>query len=92
MYTLDLATSARKSLKKLQRNGKFDKKLFDSVVRTLCSGHELGAKFKDHQLKGPLSTYRECHLGFDLLVVYEIDHTLRMVTIAKIGTHDELFG
>lgn len=92
MYSLILATSARKSLKRLSRSGRFDKKEFDSVVHSLRVGKKLHAKYQDHQLKGELSDFRECHLAFNLLVQYRRFEQFRVLSIEKIGTHDELFG
>ena len=58
----------------------------------LRSGGILPDSFRDHQLKGELSIYRELHLGYDLLVQYRRNEEKQIITIAKIGTHTELFG
>ena len=52
----------------------------------------LPVSYRDHQLHGELSIYREFHLVDDLLVQYKRNEALRVITIAKIGTHSELFG
>ncbi len=59
------------------------------VVFKLLNGIELDYKYKDHQLKGALKDYRECHIKPDLLLMYAIvDDILELVNI---GSHSELF-
>jgi mRNA interferase YafQ len=91
MYEVRFSRLAKKSLKKLGRSGSFNKKDFEVFLERLLRGDVLPRIYKDHQLKGSLSDFRECHIGFDLLVVYEKDTTLQLIVIANIGTHDELF-
>lgn len=51
---------------------------------------QLLAAFKDHQLKGKLSAYKECHLQGDVLLIYtDKDDTVNLLVIAN---HDELHG
>ncbi|HEX2792202.1 MAG TPA: type II toxin-antitoxin system YafQ family toxin [Candidatus Paceibacterota bacterium] len=91
MYELRFTHLAKKSLKKLGRSGSFDAKELEALLGYLIQGSALPARYKDHQLKGKLSAFRECHLGFDLLVKYERDESLKMVVIADFGTHSDLF-
>lgn len=92
MYELAVSVNAKRSLRKLARSGKFNEERYIQVVTFLKRGEALPLSFGDHQLKGALSAYRECHLGFDLILVYEKDEKLKVVTVTKIGTHDEVFG
>ena len=51
---------------------------------------KLEDKYKDHQLKGNMKDFRECHIKPDLLLVYMIeDNVLKLVDI---GSHSELFN
>ncbi|MBI4065685.1 type II toxin-antitoxin system mRNA interferase toxin, RelE/StbE family [Candidatus Kaiserbacteria bacterium] len=52
----------------------------------------LPEQYKDHQLHGDLAHFRECHIGFNQLLLYERDEALGIIVISKIGTHAELFG
>jgi len=92
MYQIKLASSTRKALKKLGRSGKFNQTIFNKVVRCLQNGDPLPFFVKDHQLQGNFIGSRECHLEFNLLLIYERDDVERIVTISDIGTHQELFG
>jgi mRNA interferase YafQ len=63
---------------------------FVDAISILASGKELPAQYKDHQLKGKLSKFREFHIGGDLLVMYAIEDDI--IYLLRIGTHSELFG
>jgi len=91
MYEITFSKRAERSLKRLHRSGSFSREAFDSLLTLLAASDPLPPRYKDHQLKGKLAEYRECHLVFDLLVVYERDDTQKVVTIVATGTHDDLF-
>jgi len=63
---------------------------FIDAISLLANNKILPAKYKDHQLKGSLSKYREFHIGGDLLVMYVIEDEI--LYLLRIGTHSELFG
>ena len=92
MYTLAFATRARKSLRKYNRSGSFPRAKFEKALDCLRSGESLPVSYGDHALHGELFIYREFHLTDDLLVQYKRNEELRVITVAKIGTHTELFG
>lgn len=92
MYRIVYAQSARKSLKRKGRSGSFPKTAFEELVALLIVGKVLPARFKDHGLGGDLEIFRECHITFDLLVIYKRNEYLRVVTIQNVGTHSEIFG
>jgi len=91
-YRLKVSNKAQKTLKKLGRSGKFNPAILNKILHCLENGGVLPEQYKDHQLHGDLAGFSECHLGFNLLLQYEKDEALRLITIAKIGTHQELFG
>ncbi|KND50864.1 MAG: YafQ toxin protein [Parcubacteria bacterium C7867-007] len=91
MYELRFTRLAKKSLKKLDHSGSFNRKHLEVLLEYFIRGTSLPAKYKDHQLKGDLSQFRECHLDFDLLVKYERDEALQVVVVVDIGTHSNLF-
>lgn len=92
MYDIAYAQSARKALKRRRRSGSFPEATFKELLALLMLGRPLPINFKDHELQGSLSDRRECHLGFNLLVVYRRIEELKVVTVLAIGTHAELFG
>lgn len=92
MYELVYSQEARKALKRLRRSGSFPTDAMDELLPLFIHGKTLPAHYKDHQLHGDLARFRECHLGFNLLLQYEKDEMLGFITISNIGTHQELFG
>lgn len=92
MYEVVYAQSARKSLKRKRRSGSFPDPAFKKLLALFMKGEPLPAQYKDHELGGYLSEFRECHLTFDLLVMYKRNEYLQIVTIKNVGTHPELFG
>ena len=47
-------------------------------------------KYCDHELKGNLKDYRECHIKPDLLLIYEPND--KVIQLVRIGSHSELYG
>lgn len=92
MYQIIYSQGARKALKRLRMSGSFPNAIFKELLTLFMCGRSLPIHFKDHALHGNLSTNRECHIGFNLLVVYERDDDQMAVTISKVGTHGEIFG
>jgi len=92
MFEIIFTVRAKKALLKYGRSGSFPKKKFRRVMNLLRAGNALPQSLQDHQLKGNLSDFREFHLASDILVRYERDEAVFLITISKIGTHAELFG
>lgn len=66
-----------------------DLKVIFEVVSTLEQEATLDTKYKDHDLIGNWSNFRECHIKPDLLLIYK--RTLSELQLARIGTHSHLF-
>lgn len=88
-YHLFKTNSFKRSYKKQRLTDEEDLAYID-IVYNLLSDVKLEDKYKDHQLKGSMKDFRECHIKPDLLLVYIIeDNTLKLVDI---GSHSELFN
>lgn len=59
------------------------------IMLMLIRGEKLPLENRDHQLKGELSNYRECHIGGDFLLMYRSGSGV--LIFARTGTHSELF-
>lgn len=66
--------------------------LLDDIVRALSRGETLPEKNKDHALSGDWVGHRECHILPDWLLIYRIEDDLLILTLARTGTHSDLFG
>ena len=77
--------------KRIKRLNGFKEEVFTEVVDTLARGKKLGKEYKDHKLTGNLKDYRECHLAPDILLLYQVDDGLLILTLVNIGNHAQIF-
>ncbi len=66
--------------------------LLDDIVWVLSRGETLPEKNKDHALSGNREEHRGCHILSDWLLIYRIEDDLLIPTLARTGTHSDLFG
>ena len=66
--------------------------LLDDIIRKLSKGEPLPEKNKDHALSGDWIGHRECHIQPDWLLVYRIEDNVLVLTLARTGTHSDIFG
>lgn len=66
--------------------------LLENVIASLAMGEPLPEKYKDHNLTGNWSGHRECHILPDWLLIYRIEDDVLVLTLARTGTHSDLFG
>ncbi|TLD97398.1 type II toxin-antitoxin system YafQ family toxin [Helicobacter jaachi] len=78
----------RKEYKKLSSRLKDE---VDKVLEKLENGETLESKHKDHGLSGNLSGLRDCHVRFDLVLIYQKDGQNLIITAMRINTHSEIF-
>lgn len=80
----------KRDLKLIKKRG-YDLSLLAVVVDTLASGQVLPEKYKDHNLLGNYSGFRECHITPDWLLIYEIVEDELILYLTRTGTHSDLF-
>ncbi|MDO4921198.1 MAG: type II toxin-antitoxin system YafQ family toxin [Phascolarctobacterium sp.] len=66
--------------------------ILERIITTLAMGETLPEKHKDHALSGDWNGYRECHILPDWLLIYRIEDNVLVLTLARNGTHSDLFG
>lgn len=90
-YTVKFTTQFKKDYKLSMKRGlKID--LLEQIVASLADGIALPDKNKDHALTGNWAGHRECHILPDWLLVYRIEDDVLILTLARTGTHGDLFG
>ena len=89
MINIIYSTQFKKDFKKARKLPLQHLKLLFEVVLTLEQNIALDAKFKDHELSGNWSNFRECHIKPDLLLIYKTSET--ELQLARLGSHSELF-
>ena len=65
--------------------------LLEEVVAALAMGEPLPDRNRDHALTGSWSGYRECHILPDWLLIYRIVDEVLVLTLARTGSHSDLF-
>ena len=90
-YTVKFTTQFRKDYKLAIKRG-LKIELLEEVVALLATGTPLPEKNKDHALSGDWAGHRDCHILPDWLLIYRIEDDVLVLTLARTGTHSDLFG
>lgn len=90
MLEVVLSNRFKKDLKLAAKRG-YNLDLLENVVDTLARGEKLTEKFRDHELIGNYSGFRECHIQPDWLLVYRIENSELILFLSRTGTHSDLF-
>ena len=90
-YIVKPTTQFKKNFKlAMKRSMKIE--LLEEVIAMLAMGETLPDKHKDHALTGNWVGHRECHILPDWLLIYRIEDKVLVLTLARTGTHSDLFG
>ena len=85
----------QKDWDRLLKSGRYDMGRFkETMLLILANDGPLPAEYNDHQLTGKLAEFRECHVGGNFLLMYQVvmvDKLWGAVFFARAGTHSELF-
>lgn len=82
--------SFKRDYKKIQKRG-YDLTLLKEVLQLLADEKPLPEKYREHQLKGNYKGYMECHILPDWLLIYKIEKDIMIISLARTGTHSDLF-
>jgi mRNA interferase YafQ len=83
----------KRNLRAAQKQG-LDINQLEWCIDQLAQDISLPPNWKDHQLKGHLRRYRECHIGGagDWLLVYEKQDNEMILYLLGTGSHTDLLG
>ncbi len=90
MLEVVLSNRFKKDLNLAQKRG-FDLNLLNEVVDILANESPLPEKYRDHDLIGNFSGFRECHIKPDWLLVYRLEADDLVLMLFRTGTHSDLF-
>lgn len=90
-YVVKLTTQFKKDYKLAMKRG-LKIGLLEDVIAVLAMGETLSEKQKDHALTGNWVGHRECHILPDWLLIYRMEDDVLVLTLARTGTHSDLFG
>ena len=89
-YTVKFTAQFKRDYKLALKRG-LNITLLENIVAVLAMGESLPEKNKDHALTGNWTGHRECHILPDWLLVYRIEENVLVLTLARTGTHSDLF-
>ena len=80
----------KKDYKLAMKRG-YDMDAIDQVIRLLAAEETLPPQYRDHALSGVWKGFRECHILPDWLLIYSVQSQVLTLTLARTGTHSDLF-
>ena len=90
-YTVKPNSQFKKDYKLAMKRG-LDISLLEDIIAKLALGESLPEKNRDHALSGNWNGYRECHILPDWLLIYKLEDNVLILTLARTGTHSNLFN
>lgn len=79
---------------RLSESGRYDmKRLKEAMLILIANDNSLGPEWLDHPLKGEWVDHRECHIGGDFLLIYQLygSGANEIISFVRAGSHAELF-
>jgi len=89
LLSIETLPSFERDLKRLEKK-KADKSKLLKVIDDLANNKILAPNHKDHQLKGRLKAFRECHIEDNWLLMYKKDKNKLILVLVRTGTHDDI--
>ena len=87
----DYAKSFLKDWLRLSHSGRYDMvQLKEAMLLLIANDAPLGPEWLDHALKGEWADHRECHIGGDFLLIYQLEGN--QLNFVRAGSHADLFG
>jgi mRNA interferase YafQ len=87
----DYSKAFLKDWHRLSHSGRFDlMRLKEAMMMLIANDAPLGPEWLDHPLKGTWADTRECHIGGDFLLIYQVE--ANTIIFVRSGTHSELFS
>lgn len=87
----DYTKAFLKDWQRSSHSGRFDMvRLKEVMLLLIANDAPLTPEWLEHSLKGEWADHRECHIGGDFLLIYQID--TNWINFVRSGSHSELFG
>ena len=87
----DYTKAFLKDWQRLSHSGRYDMvRLKEAMLLLIANDAPLAQEWLDHPLKGEWADHRECHIGGDFLLIYDLREDGSII-FTRAGTHAELF-
>lgn len=90
MLSIVISNQFKKDLKLAKKRG-LKINLLKEVIDTLANSKPLNEKYRDHNLSGEYSGFRECHIEPDWLLIYRVENRELALFLFRTGSHSDLF-
>jgi len=90
MYQLELTNQFKRDIK-IAKKRNLEMRLLDEVVTLLVTNGNVPAKYKPHKLTGNYKGFWECHIQPDWLLIWEQNEVIKLISLARTGSHSDLF-
>lgn len=88
----DYTKQFQKDWQQLNRAGRYNMRQLKEVMLLLIANDgPLPPEWHDHELSHDWADHRECHVGGDFLLIYQLDDNDSRVIFVRAGTHAGLF-
>ncbi|MGZ8257412.1 MAG: type II toxin-antitoxin system YafQ family toxin [Gallionella sp.] len=90
----DYTKQFAKDWARLSESGRYDlRRLKEAMLLLIANDSPLGAEWLDHALKGEWLDHRECHIGGDFLLIYQLQGAgaKELLIFVRAGSHADLF-
>ena len=91
MFELEFTKRFLKDISKLKSNRDFRKEELEKVFLILKNGSVIPEKYKNHKLHGEMSGLYDLHVQSDIVLIYETELTVRLISLLRLGTHSDIF-
>ena len=86
----DYPTAFQKERERLSCSGRYDlNRLKEAMLLLIANDAPLEPEWLDHPFKGDWADHRECHIGGDFLLIYELEGNT--INFVRAGTDSGLF-
>jgi mRNA interferase YafQ len=80
-----------KDWERLSHSGRYDmKRLKEAMMLLIANDGPLPPEYLDHELAGEWNSFRECHIGGDFLLIYDLKDDGAII-FTRTGSHADLF-
>jgi len=91
MRSLERTTRFKRDYKREQKSDPEIRRILTAVLTLLANDQPLPERLCDHPLAGEWKGFRDCHIRPDLVLIYQ-KRGEEVLSLARLGSHSELFG